>query len=413
LLKTHRNYIIGASVSNVLRNGKFKIMIKIPKVILLLESARAPDQCLLRGIAKYSSLHGPWFFYRNQPTYLNPYSRNKKILSELKNLNPDGIITIDSKRLEDILALGVPTIVANIQQNRFPKASYISSDPNAIGEMAADYLLERGFRQFAFCGYSNMPWSHDRAECFAKHIADKGYKTCFYLRQKTRTKSYENDQIHMADWLSSLKKPVAILACNDDRCQDIVEACKLGGINIPIEIALLGIDNDEFICDLSHPSISSIALNTEKAGYLAAELLDRLMKGEKTANQTILSKPTHIVTRQSTDILSIEDKAVAEAMRFILSHAKKAIVFTDVINTVLVSRRVLERRFRDALGRSIHDEIRRTRTAQISRMLIETTLTISEIATALDFPGIEHMARYYGKEKGMSLMAYRKNYGKK
>jgi LacI family transcriptional regulator len=175
-------------------------------------------------------------------------------------------------------------------------------------------------------------------------------------------------------------------------------------------VAVVGVDNDEFICDLSSPPLSSIVLSVEKAGYEAAELLDKMMAAEQIARPEIYIRPTHVVTRQSTDILSIEDTDVAEAVSFIRQHAKMPIQVASVVEAVSLSRRVLEKRFRRALGHSIHAEIRRVRTELIVQMLAETEMPISEIADALGFPSVAHVSRYFRKEKGMSPLKYRRQY---
>jgi LacI family transcriptional regulator len=343
---------------------------------------------------------------------LNPRRNHKGIKQFIKDLNPDGVIAPDSAKSDDLISLGIPIVVAGMSNPRLPELPYILSDSAAIGKMAGEYLVSRGFKHFAFCGYANLPWSQERGDSFAESITLAGFEIHIYPQRKRRVRqSWENERDFMSDWLLDLPKPVAIMSCNDDRSQDIVEACKTVDLHIPSEVALLGVDNDEFICDLTNPSLSSVAVNAERSGYEGAELLDRLMNREKMAGQTILAKPTHIVTRQSTDILAIEDQAVADAVRFISENGKKAIGVLDVVNAVLMSRRAIERRFKAHLGYSIYDEIRRVRVDHICRMLTETNLSITEVAAAMDFPGVEHIARYFRKEKNMSLMAYRKQYG--
>ena len=167
------------------------------------------------------------------------------------------------------------------------------------------------------------------------------------------------------------------------------------------------------ICDLTNPQLSSIAVDNERAGYEAAEMLAQMMAGKKTNKQVIVARPTHIITRQSTDIFAVEDRGVSEALRFINEHAREQIHVDEVVSAAALSRRVLERRFRQVLGRSILDEIRRVRIEQVVRMLIETNMSVSEIASTLGYPGVEHIARYFHCEKGMSLLAYRKQYGQK
>lgn len=159
------------------------------------------------------------------------------------------------------------------------------------------------------------------------------------------------------------------MTCNDNRGKWVIEACKIAGLNVPDEVAIVGVDNDQLICDLCAPLLSSIVLNVEKAGYEAAGLLDIMMAGERATGCDIHVRPTHVAIRQSTDVLAVDDTSVASAIRFIRKHSKAVIQVNDVVNAVALSRRVLEKRFRTILGHSIHDEIRRTRVEQIIQML--------------------------------------------
>jgi LacI family transcriptional regulator len=283
-----------------------------------------------------------------------------------------------------------------------------------MGKMAAEHLLNRGFRQFAYCGFEDMFGARSRGESFSKKIAEVGFETHFYKQPKSKAKrSWENEQIYMADWLKSLPKPVGLMTCTDDRSQYAIEACKIAGLHVPEQVAIIGVDNDELVCELSTPPLSSIALNTERAGYEAAELLDKLMAGKKMTKQTIVVQATHVVARQSTDILAIEDQDVVKALRFIRQHSNEMIQVSDVVDATSVSRRALEQRFRRVLGRSVLAEIRRVRTDLVTQMLVETNLSISKIALTLGYTGVENIARYFQHEKGMSLQAYRKKHGRK
>lgn len=388
-------------------------MAAIPKVMLLLEKSRAYSRGLLRGLAKYSRLHGPWAFYEESPFYMNSGGK-KQALYQMKDWGVDGIIMRDTEKTQEIIAMGLPTIVTDLREE-FSGSPIIKTDDVTIGRMAAEYLLNRGFRQFAFCGFDNMFWSRDRCQGFGDSITEAGFAIQFYKQPKSRIKRLPaNKLILMADWLKSLTKPVGLMACNDDLGRQVIEACKIAGLHVPEQVAIIGVDNDELICDLSSPPLSSIALNLERSGYEAAELLDKLMTGkEKTANQRILVQPTRIVTRQSTDILAIEDSEVAESVRFIRQHAREMIQVSDVAKVVSVSRRGLERRFRRVLNCSVLDEIRRVRLEQVVRMLVETNQLIGQIALALNYPSIEHISRFFRKEMGMSPLAYRKKYGSK
>jgi LacI family transcriptional regulator len=203
------------------------------------------------------------------------------------------------------------------------------------------------------------------------------------------------------------------MACNDDRALDICDACRTSGLHVPYEVAILGVDNDDLACELANPPLSSIAVNNERAGYEAAELLDQLMSGKNDVEKQITAIPTHIVTRQTTDIFAVADKEVVNALRFVQQHSTEDIHVDDVVEAVPLSRRVLESRFRKTVGRSILSEIRRARVEQVVQMLVETNLPISEIANRLSYSGIEHIARYFRREKGMSLIEYRRRFGQK
>ena len=388
-------------------------MVRIPKVILLLETSRGYGRGLLRGIAKYSNLHGPWSFYRDEELFYRK-SSNRSLLSRLKKWDADGIVMREPKESREILALGLPTIMSPYTTGQFPEIPKFLVDCDAVGRMAAEHLLNRGFQHYAFCGFNNMFWSRDRGESFAQHINKAGYEVHnYHLPEKKMMLSWEKEQPFMMDWLKSLPKPVGIMACNDDRGRHVIEACKIMGLPVPEDLAILGVGNDDMICDLSNPPLSSIARNHERAGYEIAELLDKLMAGEKMADQRIIVQPLHVVTRHSTDILAIKDREVAEAVRFIRVKRKKPIQVNDVVDAVSISRRSLELRFRKELGKSVLNEIQRVRADLIARMLVETNLSILQISLALGYTSEAHIARYFHQQKGMSLLAYRTKYGQK
>lgn len=390
------------------------------KVILLFDTSGAASRRTIQGIARYSSIHGPWVFFREPPFYMvnNGTLKNIKKLPNMGDQKADGIIAhiAYTKNGSQFVPQGIPAIVSPYSIRQFPHFRNLVTDNVSLGKMAAEYFLNRGFKNFAYCGFGGMYWSRERGESFAKSILKAGYETHFYQygQNWSKGKSRRSDtQAMLAEWLNSLPKPLAVMACNDDRGQDVSEACKIAKLQVPYDVAILGVDNDDLVCELTNPPLSSIAVNNERAGYEAAELLEQMMSGKKTSKQVIVARPTHIVTRQSTDLLATEDKEVSKALRFINEHARESIHVEKVVSAAALSRRVLERRFRQTIGHSILDEIRRVRVDQIIRMLTETNMSVSQIADALGYPGFEHLSRYFRKEKGMSLLAYRKQYGQK
>jgi LacI family transcriptional regulator len=381
----------------------------IKYVILLLEMARALDRDLTRGISKYSRLqsHCRWAFYSG------PESRGlPRTIPKLRDWDADGIIAYDPtpKHTKAIIDLHIPAVTRGIKIAGCP---HIISDSQSISQMAADHLIERGYTHFAYCGFDRIRWSQLRGAFFSEYIQQAGHHNTVYTQPRLGKRlQWEQEQSYMAQWLKSLTTPVAIFACNDDRARHVIEACKIANIDVPTEIAVLGVDNDEFVCELSDPPLSSIALNTEWAGFEAAKLLDDMMHRGIKHDVEIVIKPTHVLTRQSTDMLAIRDPDVAKAVNYIQLNAKKLIQVDDVVNATTLSRRVLEKRFRNYIHCSILEKIHHNHIRQIIQILIETNLSVSEIASIMGYPSDKHIARTFRKYTGMSPLAYRKKYGR-
>jgi len=191
-----------------------------------------------------------------------------------------------------------------------------------------------------------------------------------------------------------------------------MEACKEAGLTVPDLIGVVGVDNDEVVCGLSNPAMSSVAINFERAGFEAAEALGQLMLGVKRAPAKITVPATHVVARRSTDVVAVSDPALGRALRFIRDHSRRAIGVSDVAQAAGFSRRALERRFRSEIGISILEQIRKARTEQICKMLVETSLPVGQIAESLGFEDVQHFARYFRSAREVSPLAYRKSFGK-
>jgi LacI family transcriptional regulator len=375
---------------------------RTPKVILLIESSRASGRDLLRGVASYSHHHGPWSFYW-EPGGL------EKAWPVLRTLDANGVILRDVEKLGEVLAQGIPAVVIEHSQQEVPGLLNVVTDSQAIGRMAAEHLLHCGFRHFAFCGVEERPWSRLRGEFFAARIREAGLEALFYEMPRLRqADSWRGERQSMATWLAGLPKPLGLMAANDDRGQQVIEACRIAGLQVPDEVAVIGSDNDEVVCGLSDPPLSSVAINFERAGYEAAAALDNLMRGRRRLPPRILAPATHVVARRSTDMLAIEDTAVARALRFIREHGRQNLSVSEVVRAAGVSRRLLEKRFRKSLGRPILKEIRRVRVGHIARLLVETDLPVARIADALGFADVQHVSRYFRAEQQASPVAFRR-----
>ena len=380
-------------------------MTKIPRVVLLIESSRATGRGLLRGIANYCHHHGPWSFYWEPGAMENPRPT-------IHALKADGIILRDVEHVEEVAAERIPAVVVGHRRREFAGMANVVTDSEAIGRMAAEHLLSCGFRNFAFCGYADTTWSQGRCESFTRRIKQAGFNVeVRYVPALETEGAWRRVRNSILRWLRPLPKPLGLMGCNDDLAKEVIEACTVAGLRVPDDVAVIGADNDEVVCGICNPPMSSVAINFERAGYESAQVLSAMMAGAKNYPTRILVQATHVVPRRSTDILAVEDEPLAKALEFIREHARSGVSVTAAARAAGVSRRVLEKRFRAILNRSALEEIRRIRTDLIARMLVETTLPVAEIAQSLGFEDLQHVARYFRAGKGVSPLAYRKQFG--
>lgn len=381
---------------------------QLPRILLLIDKGTGYGRGLLKGIAEYSLLNGPWSFYWDEPFYCGSKQNLMRILREWK---PDGIIVRIEENLDKIAASGIPIVYAADQKIDFninSPAGIYNCDWQATSQMAAEHLMGQGFKRFAYCGYCELYWSRQRGESFREFLRQKGYDAFIYENDGSlKTKPWNKELPQMAKWLALLPKPIGLMACNDDRAQQIVEACKYAGILIPDEVAIVGVDNDELICTLSVPQLSSVNLNPVKTGYEISALLDELIK-TGAANTVVVDKPTHVQIRQSTNVLAIEDKEVAMAMRYIRENSRNMIQIRNVVEQTSLSKRALELRFRKTIGTSILDEIKICKINEVCKLLLTTNWSITKIAMYMGFNGSDHIARYFSQVKGMTPVEFRK-----
>jgi len=383
----------------------------IPKVALLLESSRASGRALIKGIADYAHHHGSWSFYW-EPGGL------ETALPKLKSLNLQGIILRDVAQLGEVLDFGIPMVVVGHSRSEVPGLVNVVTDSAVIGRLGAEHLLGCGLKHFAYCGMRNLPgenvsWSKLREASFRQRLQAAGMDCDCYSAAAGAARFWQQERRAMVQWLRSLPRPCGLLACNDDMGKEVLEACKLGGLAVPDDFAVIGVDNDELVCGLADPPMSSIAINFERAGYEAAGVLDRLMRKARRVPARILVRASHVVARRSTDILAVEDPFLAKALHHIRRHSMENISVNEAASAAGLSRRALEKRFRQLLNHSVLDEIRQVRADQIARLLVETELPVAQIAQHLSFDDLRHVSRYFRAVKGQTPLAYRKTHGRK
>jgi LacI family transcriptional regulator len=324
----------------------------------------------------------------------------------------DGIISrpTDHRLAAMFRGMGVPVVDLNDQHDDLGLPR-IHSDDAAIGRLAAQHLLERGFRHFAFCGFTGEPWAAGRRDGCIEMLREAGC-TCVVHESYWRgplAQEWDREQERIARWVARLPRPLGIVACNDLRGQHVLDACGRVGLAVPEEVAVIGVDDDELLCEMCDPPLSTVVPAAERIGYEAAELLDRLMAGGASPAGERKIEPLGVVTRQSTDVLAIPDTDVAAAVRFIREHACEGIRVADVLRHVPLSRSLLERRFRRFLGRSPQAEIRLVQVKRISQLLTETDLPLRAIAELSGFEHVEYLSVVFKRLTGHSPGGYRQS----
>lgn len=378
----------------------------VTQVALLFEANNAYARGLLVGIGDYSLSHGPWSVHYAElgPTEDPP--------PWLRAWRGDGIVVRgENCRLARAVARLSCPVVDLTPSRLLPRAPWVKSDDNAIAWLAAQHFLERGFRHFAFCGDDRFPWSQRRGERFGLHVRGAGHAHhVFEPGTRPRERNSEVEVGAIGNWLTSLPKPVAVFACYDNRGQQVLEACRRTGLSVPEEVAVLGVDNDEVLCALSPPPLSSITLNPRRAGWEAAALLSLLMRGERLPPAAHLIPPVSVATRQSTDVLAVADPKIAAALRFIREHACTGIGVSDVLRHCPMARRALETRFRKLLGRTPREEILRVQLNRVKELLVGTELPMWQIAERTGFDP-EYLSVVFKQQTDHAPSEYRKKFG--
>lgn len=385
----------------------------LPRVALLLETSTGYGRGLLRGIVKYVRLHGPWEF-SVVPGHFG------HVLPEPGGWSGHGIIArIRSPEMASLIRLkGLPFVASSLAESASlfcgDRFGEIRTSSEAIALMAVKHLREHGLRRFAFCGFLGCPWSLRREKVFSDTVHLAGFPCSTYhvhmanwLRSPKWMKTWEREQPGLLEWLKSLPKPVGLMACNDFCGFNVLQTCASAGLRAPEDVAVIGVDNDEMMCEVSSPWLSSVALDLEKAGYMAAKLLDDLMSGRPCDARLVTVEPTHVVARESTDVIVQQDPLVANALRFIRNHAGRPIGVPEVAEGVGVCRRTLERRFSRAIGRSPLKEIARHRVERAKRLLLETDLPQHRVATAAGFRGLKALNRTFREFEGVPPRRFR------
>lgn len=381
------------------------------RLIFLSDFTEAYAHHLLQGILTYAKQKDQeaWVVCRMPPSYKETYGI-KGVVEWAKKWDANAIIgrfnhddDIDLFRRNGIIA------IAQDFKRRFNNIPNITSNYHDTGRLAAQFFIEKGYKHFAFYGYKDTVWSDERCEGFYEGVKEAGYGKNFhtYTNQQLETLWYY-DTTPLLNWLNQLPQQTAVFCCDDNQGNKITEICKSNRIQIPEHLAVLGVDNDTTLCELSDPPLSSIHLDIEAGGYETAELIMNLMKQKDFQPQDVIIKAISIINRASTNSFATNDIYINEALEFIHSNLDKALNVTDLVKKLPLSRRLLEMRFKKVTGRSVYNYIIYNRIEEFARKIHETDKPINEIATEMEFYNYSNLVQQFKQIKGCTPTEFRK-----
>jgi LacI family transcriptional regulator len=378
-----------------------------PRIALLLETGTGPGRDMLRGISRYVRESGPWALHHEPRSSQFVEGWSPKWINGWQG---DGIIGRFQTRsmIQAAKRTGLPVVDVLGAGSQRP-FTLVQPDNEAVARLAAEHLIGRGFRQFAFVGAPSHPWSNERWKAFGKNLAERGFSCdALPLDFENLHESWDDFIEQSANWIRAHPKPLGLMLCWDTIGPPVTQACREAGVAVPEEVAMVGVDNDETLCSICDPPLTSIDPNHEEVGYHAAALLDRMMSGQQVPKE-MLVPPRAVVVRQSSDVSAIEDPTISQALRMIREHACNGLQVREVAEHAPVSRSVLQRRFQAIVGRTVHDEIVRIQLRKAEELLRETDLPIRAVAQKAGFNHQEYMGAVFKSRMGITPRQYRQS----
>ncbi len=379
------------------------------RIALLVETSRSYGRELLRGVARFASTRTNWTLLHQEMT-IDASLPDWMTESEVSG----SIARVDSHIIDSLMQLQVPIVDVRCRR-QFAGIPQVETDDREVARIAFAHLWDRGFRRFAFCGFQFAHYSEARLRQFRESVAAAGGPLSVYESPGKRDVALGSieqpdraDFQSMSKWLDTLPRPTGLFVCNDIRGQQVLNACQSLSIAVPDDIAVIGVDDDDAVCPLSNPPLSSVRPNAEQIGYRAAEILLDMLNGKPTPTLTEFVPPVGVSQRLSTQVSAVEDREIARVCRFIREHARDGINVNHIVEFTTLSRRQLERRFRQQLNRTPHEEITAAQIARVKQLLHETTMTLEQITQLAGYSHKERLAAVFKRETNETPGEYRR-----
>lgn len=377
-------------------------------VIMIMGHASASRQAA-QGVLDYCRAGSRWEIHFEATTDVHAIRR---VEHAVRDWRANGFIGyVNGRALARVLhAAGIPAIDLGGEQQ--PGLTTVAMDDDTTGRLVAGHFLERGFRNMAYFGYAEYSHSRVRQDGFTAAVEEAGGSSCqsFLLRPIHTATGWITDQAALRPWLSRLPKPVGIMACNDLLAREIISCCERGGLRVPDDVGVVGVDNDELECGLCTVPISSVMSPAHQIGMEAGRILDRMMRQPKWQPEPTRLPPQGIAIRRSSDVYAVEDEAVAAALAYIRDHVHQPVTVGDILGQVHVSRRALEWRFVKVLGRTPRKIILQAHIDRARMLLTESNLKLSAVATQAGFSPHQVFSKILRQALGMTPSQYRQRH---
>ena len=378
------------------------------RVLIISDFTESFSHKLLAGLVDYSRAKEQWIVRRMPPEYKAQIGI-PGVIRLAKEWDVDAVVG-QFEPTDDIGLFAENGIIAIAQdyKKKFSSIPNVTGDYIGTGRMAARFFLERGFRNFGFFGFNDVCWSDERCDGFRREVEAAGFGDSFYAyRMQEIDMVWYYQRNRLREWLRTIPKPIAIMACDDNQGTNLIEACHGIGIKIPSEVSVIGVDNDETLCSLGSTTLTSIQVDIEEGGRQAAALMERLVADPATPAEDVVLKPVKIVQRMSTAAFATDDQQILKAILFIHKNVQKKISVSDVMAEAALSRRLLERRFKEVTGKTLYEYITDQKLKHFAEQLEDTDEQVINIALSMGEIDTKSISRRFKQIYGCTPVEWR------